>query len=61
MLKFPAISVWGLMCELSFSNVSFMYVDALVFGIDAKYSDFILIDYSCGEYEVFFSTSSDWF
>ena len=31
-LKSPTISVWGLMCNLSFSNVSFTYVDALVFG-----------------------------
>ena len=30
-LKSPTISVWGLMCDLSFSNVSFTYVGALVF------------------------------
>ena len=31
-LKSPAFSVWGLMCNISFSNVSFIYVCALVFG-----------------------------
>ena len=31
-LKSPTISVWGLMCDLIFNNVSFTYVDALVFG-----------------------------
>ena len=31
-LKYPTISVWGLMCVLSFSNVSFTYVGALVLG-----------------------------
>ena len=31
-LKSPTISVWGLMCDLSFSNVSFTYVGALVVG-----------------------------
>ena len=31
-LKSPTISVWGLMCGLSFSNISFAYVGALVFG-----------------------------
>ena len=31
-LKSPTINVWSLMCDLSFSNVSFTYVDALVFG-----------------------------
>ena len=30
--KSPTISVWSLMCDLSFSNVSFTYVGALVFG-----------------------------
>ena len=37
-LKSPTIiSVWGLMCDLSFSNVSFAYVGALVFwGIDVQ-------------------------
>ena len=32
MLKSPTISVWSLMCELCFSNISFTYVGALVFG-----------------------------
>ena len=31
-LKSPMISVWGLMCDLNFSNVSFTYVGALVLG-----------------------------
>ena len=31
-LKSPTISVWGLMCNLSFSNVSLTYVGALVLG-----------------------------
>ena len=31
-LKSPTISVWGLICDLSFSNVSFTYVGALLFG-----------------------------
>ena len=31
-LKSPVISVWGLICDLSFSNVSFTYVCALVLG-----------------------------
>ena len=31
-LKSPTISMWGLMYNLSFNNVSFTYVDALVFG-----------------------------
>ena len=26
------IGVWGSMCDLSFSNISFTYVGALVFG-----------------------------
>ena len=30
--KSPTISVWSLMCDLSFSNVSFTYVGTLVFG-----------------------------
>jgi hypothetical protein len=32
-LKFPTISVWGLMCDVSFSNVSFTNVGALAFGV----------------------------
>ena len=32
-LKSPTICVWCLMCNLSFSNVSFTYVDALVLGV----------------------------
>ena len=31
-LKSPAVSVWGLMCDLSFRSASFTYEDALVFG-----------------------------
>jgi len=31
-LKSPTIIVWGAMCVLSFSKVSFTYVGALVFG-----------------------------
>ena len=31
-LKSPTICVWGLMCNLNFSNVTFTYVGALVFG-----------------------------
>ena len=31
-LKSPTISVWGLVCDLSFNNVSFTYVGALVLG-----------------------------
>ena len=31
-LKFPTIIVWGAMCALSFSKVSFMNVGALAFG-----------------------------
>ena len=31
-LKSPTIIVWGVMCALSFSKVSFMNVDALAFG-----------------------------
>jgi hypothetical protein len=30
--KFPTIIVWGVMCALSFSKVSFMNVGALAFG-----------------------------
>ena len=30
-LKSPTISLWGLMCDLSFSYVSFTYIGALVF------------------------------
>ena len=30
-LKSSTISVWSLMCNLSFSNVSFTYAGALVF------------------------------
>ena len=29
LLKSSTISVWGLMCDLSFSNVSFTYVGVL--------------------------------
>ena len=32
MLKTPTISLWGLMYSLSFSNISFTYVGALVLG-----------------------------
>ena len=32
-LKSPTITVWGAMCALSFSKVSFMNVGALVFGV----------------------------
>ena len=32
-LKSPTINVWGSMCDLSFSNVSFTNVGALVFGV----------------------------
>jgi len=32
MLKSPTIIVWGSMCVLSFSKVSFTYVGVLVFG-----------------------------
>ena len=31
-LKSSTVSVWGLMCDLSFSNVSYTYVGAPVFG-----------------------------
>ena len=31
-LKFPTIDGWGSMCHLSFSNISFTNVGALVFG-----------------------------
>jgi hypothetical protein len=31
-LKAPTLNVWGLMCKLCFSNVSFINVDALVLG-----------------------------
>ena len=31
-LKSPTINVWGLMCNLSFSNVSFINVGTLVLG-----------------------------
>ena len=31
-LKSPIINVWDLMCDLSFSNVSFTNVSALMFG-----------------------------
>ena len=31
-LKSPIIIVWGLMCDLNFSNASFTYVGALVIG-----------------------------
>lgn len=31
-LKSPTINVWGLICGLSFSNVSFTNVGALAFG-----------------------------
>jgi hypothetical protein len=31
-LKSPTIIVWGVMCALSFSKVSFMNVGALAFG-----------------------------
>jgi hypothetical protein len=31
-MKSPTIIVWGAMCALSFSKVSFMNVGALVFG-----------------------------
>ena len=35
MLKSPTISVWGLMCNLSFSKVSsFTYVGAFVLGAE---------------------------
>ena len=32
MLKTPTIIVWGVMCALRFSKVSFMNVGALAFG-----------------------------
>ena len=31
-LKSPTFNVWGLMCDLSFSNAYFTYVGVLVFG-----------------------------
>ena len=31
-LKSSAINVWGLMCDLSFSNVSFTYLPVFVLG-----------------------------
>ena len=31
-LKAPTIIVWGMMCAMSFSKVSFMNVGALAFG-----------------------------
>ena len=31
-LKFPNIIVWGAMCAVNFSKVSFMNVDALALG-----------------------------
>ena len=31
-LKSPTINMWGLMCDLSFSNVSFANMNALTFG-----------------------------
>jgi hypothetical protein len=33
-LKSPTIIVWGVMCALSLSKVSFMNVDALAFGVE---------------------------
>ena len=33
LLKFPTIIVWGSMCDLSFSNVSFINVGILTFGV----------------------------
>ena len=37
MLKSLTINVWGSMCNLSFSNVSFTNVGALVFGSELRY------------------------
>ena len=33
MLKSPTTSLCGSICSLSFSNVSFTYLSALVFGV----------------------------
>ena len=33
MLKSPTITVWGAMCALGFSKVSFMNVSVLAFGV----------------------------
>jgi hypothetical protein len=35
-LKSPTITVWGEMCALSFSKVSFMNVAALAFGVGLR-------------------------
>ena len=49
------IIVWGLMCDLSYSNVSFM--NALTFGHKCSNYDVILVDFSFDEYDVSFLIS----
>ena len=62
-MKSPTIIVWGLMCVLSFSKVSFMNVGALTFGVNVKNGDFLLVDFPFDDYEVFFFITFDdfWF
>ena len=42
-MKSPTISVWGLMCNLSLSNVSFTYVCVLISGLKLHLDELLLL------------------
>ena len=57
-LNSPTITVWALICNLTFSNASFMWV---LMNWEHRCSGFRLhLDgFTCYEYKVFFAISSD--
>jgi len=54
LLKSPNIIVWGVMCALSFSKVSFTYLCPCISSVDIYDWEFILVDFSFDEYELSF-------
>ena len=60
-LRSSTICLWGLMCNLSFSNSSFTYVSAFVLGskMFRIETSSTWIVFPCDVYEVSFSISSD--
>ena len=61
-IESPTINVWGLVFDLSFSNVSFTNRGALVFGgIYVKNWTIILVYFFFDEYEVSFPYIFDQF
>lgn len=59
--KSSTISVWFLMCDLSFGNVSFMNVGVIVFGAYMFRIETSSWIFFCDDYEMSFINSFDYF